>query len=57
MKKADYNRIISLYHNTDLTAKTCVQLIIQISKDQYDATERVFEFLKEIHLLKELIQP
>ena len=51
MKRSDFKRILSLYINSDVAPKTCVQIIIQLSKDQYEATEYIFEFLKEIGLI------
>jgi len=47
MKKADYNRIMSLYKNTEVDAKTCVQIIIQLSTEPLQATELIFDFLGE----------
>ncbi len=34
MKVSDFNRVLSLYTNSNVDAKTCVQIIIQLSMNQ-----------------------
>ena len=48
MKKSDYNRVMSLYKNSEVEIETCIQLLIQLSKDSAAATRAILKFLNEI---------
>ena len=52
MKKADYNRVLSLYKNSNVTPKVCIQIIIQLSTDSHEAALYIARFLRNADLLK-----
>ena len=52
MKKSDFKRVLSLYTNTGVHAEVCIQIIIQLCKDDsYQAATYVMSFLKETGLM------
>jgi hypothetical protein len=52
MKKADYNRVISLYKNCNVPVETCIQIIIQLTTDSYRAALHIYDFLVDTGQLK-----
>ena len=52
MKKADYNRVLSLYKNSNVSIKLCIQMLLQMSTNSQIASEHIMIFLKDAGVIK-----